>query len=73
VALAQAVALQLDAMGTMNDAVEDCVAESWIAEHLEMPQRLTGESLRSGSLIRIIPCVASVIRSVIDTLGEDRR
>jgi hypothetical protein len=44
-----------------------------LAEHLWMPQRLTGESLRSGSLIRIIPCMASAFRSATDGLGGDRR
>ena len=47
----------------MNDTVQDSVADRWVAEHLWMPQRLTGESLRSGSLIRIIPCMASAFRS----------
>jgi hypothetical protein len=43
-----------------------------LTEHLEMPQRLTGESLRSGSLIRIIPCMAIAFRSATDALGEER-
>jgi hypothetical protein len=32
----------------VNDAVQDCVADCVVAEHLGMPQRLTGESLMYG-------------------------
>jgi hypothetical protein len=59
--------------GIVQQSVEQCGGDDWIAEHLWMPQRLTGESLRSGSLIRIIPCMASAFRSATDGLGGDRR
>ena len=45
---AERLATQLDAMGVVDDAVQDSVGESWVAEHLGMPQRLTDESLRYG-------------------------
>jgi hypothetical protein len=48
VAFAQAFSFELDPMCTVNDTIEDRVAEGGIAEHLGMPQRLTGESLRYG-------------------------
>lgn len=43
------------------------------AEHLEMPHYLTGESLRSGSSIRTIRCMASAFPPAVDALEEDRR
>lgn len=46
--LAQTGALQFDAMGAVNDAVQNGIADGRIAEHLGMPQRLTDESLRYG-------------------------
>ena len=70
---AERLAAQLDAVGVVDDAVQDRVGESWVAEHLWMPQRLTGESLRSGSLIRIIRCMAAAFRSANDARDEDRR
>ena len=45
---AERLATQLDAMGVVDDAVQDRIGESWVAEHLGMPQRLTDESLRYG-------------------------
>jgi hypothetical protein len=60
-------------MSAMHDAVQDGVADRRVAEHLEMPHYLTGESLRSGSSIRTIPCMASAFRPAIDALEEDRR
>src|ERR1700677_1192775 len=44
-----------------------------VTGHLWMPQRLTGESLRSGSLTRIIRCMAAAFRSATDALDEGRR
>ena len=72
-ALAQARPLQLDAMGAVDDAVQDGVADGRVAEHVGMPQRLTAESLRSGWLTHIIRCMADVIWSANDTRGEGRR
>ena len=45
---AKRFAAQLDAMGVVDDAVQDRVGKSWVTEHVEMPQRLTVESLGSG-------------------------
>ena len=58
--LAQPVAgtFDLHDHGVVEQPVEQRSGYDGIAEHLEMPQRLTGESLRSGSLTRIIPCMA---------------
>ena len=53
-------------MRVMNDAVEDGVGQRRIAEHLWMPQRLTGESLTCGWLIRTILFMASAFRSAVD-------
>jgi hypothetical protein len=72
VALAQTWPLQLDAMGAVYDAVEDGIANRRIAEPMEMPQPLIGESLRSGWLTRIIPCMANAFRSAIDGLDGER-
>jgi hypothetical protein len=58
-------------MGIMDDAVEDRVGKGWIAEHLRMPHRLTGESLKSGSLIRTTRCTASAFLSASDVRGGD--
>ena len=71
--LAQAVAAQFDPVGVVDDAIEDGVSESGIAEHPEMPQHLTVESLGSGWLIRITRCMAGVIRSANDAQGGDWR
>ena len=68
---AQRVAAQLDAVGVVDDAVEDCVGQSWVAEHFGMPQRLTGESLRCGWLIRTTPYMASAFRSATDARDGD--
>ena len=54
----------------MGKAVEQRGGHLGVAEHSEMPQRLTGESLRSGSLTRIIPCMAIAFRSATDARGE---
>jgi hypothetical protein len=70
-ALTQAGALQLDAMRAMDDAVQDRVSDCRIAEHMEMPQRLIGESLGSGWLTRIIPSMAAALRSAIEDRDVD--
>jgi hypothetical protein len=62
-------ALQFQSVSTMDQPVQHGISNGGIAEHLWMPQRLTGESLRSGSSIRIIPCMASAFRSATDGLG----
>jgi hypothetical protein len=58
----------------MQIRCDRCGKDRMLAEHLEMPQRFTGESLRS---VRIVdphhPCMASAFRSATDGLGEDRR
>ncbi len=56
----------------MNEAVDRGEGHGGIADHVEMPQRSTGESLRSGSPTRIILCMASVFRSAIDCQGAGR-
>ena len=48
VALAHAGPLEFEPVCTVNDAVQDRVADCVVAEHFGMPQRLTGESLRYG-------------------------
>ena len=69
---AQGLALQLKPVCAVDEAVEHRVGNGGIAEHLEMPQSLTGESLGSWSLTRIIRCMAIAFRSVTDALDEDR-
>ena len=71
-ALAQAGSLQFDAVRAVNDAVQDRIPDGGIAEHWEMPRRLIGESLRSGSLIRGIPYMATAIPSATGALGGDQ-
>ena len=39
---AQAVALELDAMSIVNDAIQDRIAESGVTEHRRIPQFLIG-------------------------------
>ena len=68
---AERLTAQLDAVGVVNDAIEDCVGESRVAEHLRIPQRLTGESLRCGWLIRTTPYMASAFRSATDARDGD--
>jgi hypothetical protein len=60
-------------MGIVDEAVEDGVGERRVTGHLWMPQRLTGESLRSGSLTRIIRCMAAAFRSANEVPDEGRR
>jgi len=69
---AQRVAAQLDAVGVVDDAIEDCVGQSWVAEHLGMPTRLTDESLRCGWLIPTTPYLACAFQSATDARGGDR-
>jgi hypothetical protein len=57
----------------MGEAIEERGGDHGITGHLWMPQRLTGESLRSGSLTRIIRCMAAAFRSANDALDEGRR
>ena len=59
-------------MGAVDEAVEHGVGDSGIAEHFGMPQRLTGESLRCGWLIRTTPYMASAFRSATDARDGDR-
>ena len=69
----QALAGEFDAMSVVDETIQDGVGVGWITGHLWMPQRLTGESLRSGSLTRIIRCMAAAFRSANDALAEGRR
>jgi hypothetical protein len=55
----------------MREAVEKGCGHFGIAEHVEMPQRLIGESLGSGWLTRIIPCMAAALRSAIEDRDVD--
>lgn len=48
ISLAQAWSLEVNAMSPVNDAIQNGIADRVIAEHAEMPQRLTVESLGSG-------------------------
>jgi hypothetical protein len=59
-------------MGVVDDAVQDRIGESRVAEHLWMPQRLTDESLRCGWLIRTTPYLASAFPSATDARDGDR-
>jgi hypothetical protein len=56
----------------VGETVEQCGGHLWIAEHFGMPQRLTGESLRCGWLIRTTPYMASAFRSATDARDGDR-
>ena len=63
----------LDDVAVVGETIEECGGHLWVTGHLWMPQRLTGESLRSGSLTRIIRCMAAAFRSANDALDEGRR
>jgi len=56
----------------VGEAVEHGGRHLGIAEHWEMPRRLIGESLRSGSLIRGIRYMATAIPSATGALGGDQ-
>ena len=73
--LAQPIArpFDLDDDGVVKQSVEESRRDDGVTGHLWMPQRLTGESLRSGSLTRIIRCMAAAFRSASDALDEGRR
>ena len=58
-------------MSVVDDAIENGIAQGRVAEHMEMPQRLIGESLGSGWLTRIIPSMAAALRSVIEDRDVD--
>jgi hypothetical protein len=44
---AQAVAAELQAMGVVDDAIENGVSERWLAEHRRLPPSLMGWCLTS--------------------------
>ena len=46
--LAQQLAFQIEAVSTVDQPIEHGIGDGGIAEHLGMPQRLTGKSLRYG-------------------------
>ena len=56
-------------MGIVDDAVEDGVGQGRITEHYLMPWTMSGESLRSGWLIRTTLFLAAACRSVIAGQG----
>ena len=60
--LAHAFSSELEAMSVVNEAIEDCVAESRIAEHDRMPLFWNGSCLTSRSPIRIIFCSGTALR-----------
>jgi hypothetical protein len=66
-------ALDLHDDGVVQQPVEQGGGDDRIAEAVEMPRRLTGESLKSGWLTRIIPSMATPILSATDALDGDRR
>jgi hypothetical protein len=68
---AQEFALQLQSVSAMDQTIEYGVGDGGIAEHLRIPQRLTGESLRCGWLIRTTPYMASAFRSATDARDGD--
>jgi hypothetical protein len=73
--LAQPVAGAFDLHddGMVQQPVEQRGGDDGVAEAVEMPRRLTGESLKSGWLTRIIPSMATPILSATDALDGDRR
>jgi hypothetical protein len=62
----------VDNDSVVKQPVEQCGGHDWIAEHLVMPQCLTGESLKCGWLIRTILFMASAFRSAVDARDGDR-
>ena len=56
----------------MRQAVEQGGGHFGVAEHLEMPHRSIGESLRLKSLTRGIPSMGTAIRLASDGLGGAR-
>ena len=69
--LAQAVAGAFDVHddGMVKEFVQQRGRDHGIAEHFVMPPRLTGESLRSGWLMRITRCLGVAFRSAIIDRG----
>ena len=68
---AEAVIACFRDVAVVGEAVEHGGGHLGIAEHMEMPQRLIGESLGSGWLTRIIPSMAAALRSVIEDRDVD--
>ena len=64
--------IHLEDGGVVDEAVDGGDGHCRITEHLGMPQRLTGESLRCGWLIHTIPFMASAFRSAVDARDGDR-
>jgi len=63
--------LHVDHLAVVQQPVQDGGRHDRVTEDVEMPQRLIGESLRSGWLTRIIPSMAAPFRSVIEAQGGD--
>ena len=62
VVLAQAGTFQLDAVGAVNDAVQNRIPDRWIADHRMMPQKLTVASLRFEWSTRTTHCSAVIFQ-----------
>src|SRR5271165_1644024 len=69
----EAVVSGFENVAAVGETVEQCGRHLGVTGHLWMPQRLTGESLRSGSLTRVIRCMAAAFRSANDAPDEGRR
>ena len=62
----EAVVSGFQDVAVVSEAVEERGRHLGVTEHLRMPQRLTGESLTCGWLIRTILFVANAFRSAVD-------
>jgi hypothetical protein len=56
-------------VGTVNDAIQQGIADRRIAEHHMMPWALSGELFRSKWLILVTRCLVVACRSVIAGQG----
>lgn len=70
-AFAERFSLQQQAVGVVDEAVQNGVGDGGIAEDSVMPQYLTGESLRSGWSTRTTRCMAAASRSLIVRQAAD--
>jgi hypothetical protein len=68
----QRLPFQIEPVSAVDQSIEHGIGDGGITEHLWMPQRLTGESLRCGWLIRTILFMASVFRSAVAVRDGDR-
>jgi hypothetical protein len=56
----------------VDQAIDGGEGHGGVTEHLAMPRRSIGESLRLRSLTHGIPFMGTAIRSATDALGGDR-